>query len=297
MSKKLKFDETGDSDDLQALFDSIAAVPEKPKLEVISQAVVDDGSDSDDLQALFDAVAEDFAAAPEAAPEPEPEPPLQTAPASAAAPMSGVPGDDHSCEVVYKRLGQMTRKVHDSLRELGYDQHLQSAAEAMPDARERLNYIAQMTEQAASKVLNATDIAKPMQDRIESGAIGLKTQWDKLFANQLSPDEFKALAAQTRDFLGKTVDDSRATNAQLTEIMMAQDFQDLTGQVIKKVVAMAQQLEKQLLDVLIETAPNDKKPVRKEDGLMNGPVISAEGRDDVVSSQEQVDDLLESLGF
>ncbi|MCZ4303658.1 protein phosphatase CheZ [Zoogloeaceae bacterium G21618-S1] len=295
MSKKLKFDESGDSDDLQALFDSIAAVPEKPKLEVISQSVVDDGSDSDDLQALFDAVAGDFAAAPEAIPEVAAE--VESVPAAAAATMSGVPGDDHSCEVVYKRLGQMTRKVHDSLRELGYDQNLQSAAEAMPDARERLNYIAQMTEQAASKVLNATDIAKPMQDRIESGATGLKTQWDKLFANQLSADEFKALAAQTREFLGKTVDDSRATNVQLTEIMMAQDFQDLTGQVIKKVVAMAQQLEKQLLEVLIETAPNDKKPVRKEDGLMNGPVISAEGRDDVVSSQEQVDDLLESLGF
>ena len=296
MAKRMKFDESGDSDDLQALFDSIASVPEKPKLEVIAAAVVDDdGSDSDDLQALFDAVAGEFAAAPEAAPAAETVAP--EAPAIEAAPAAAVPGDEHSCEVVYKRLGQMTRKVHDALRELGFDQSLQSVAEAMPDARERLNYIAQMTEQAASRVLNSTDIAKPLQDRVERGAIDLKSQWDKVFANQMSAEEFKALAARTRDYLGKTAEDSRATNAQLTEIMMAQDFQDLTGQVIKKVVAMAQQLETQLLEVLIETAPNDKKPVRKEDGLMNGPVITAEGRDDVVSSQEQVDDLLESLGF
>ncbi|MBT0963564.1 protein phosphatase CheZ [Denitromonas iodatirespirans] len=296
MAKRMKFDESGDSDDLQALFDSIASVPEKPRLEIIAQAVPDDGSDSDDLQALFDAVADEFAEAPGSAAVAEAAPVAAPAPGNEV-PLSGVPGDDHSCDVVYQRLGQMTRKVHDSLRELGYDQQLQAAAEAMPDARQRLNYIAQMTEQAASRVLNATDIAKPLQDRVENGAQSLKQQWDKLFANELSADEFKALASQTRDFLGKTVDDSRATNAQLTEIMMAQDFQDLTGQVIKKVVAMAQQLEAQLLEVLIETAPKDKKPARKDEGLMNGPVISADGRDDVVSSQEQVDDLLESLGF
>ncbi|KAA3649467.1 MAG: protein phosphatase CheZ [Proteobacteria bacterium] len=296
MAKRMKFDESGDSDDLQALFDSIASVPEKPKLEVIAASVVDDGGDSDDLQALFDAVAGEFAAAPEAAPD-VPEAAPDVAAAAPDLPAAAAQVDDHSCEVVYKRLGQMTRKVHDALRELGFDQSLQSVAEAMPDARERLNYIAQMTEQAASRVLNSTDIAKPLQDRVESGANELKAQWDKVFANQMSADEFKALATRTRDFLGKTAEDSRATNAQLTEIMMAQDFQDLTGQVIKKVVAMAQQLETQLLEVLIETAPNDKKPVRKEDGLMNGPVITAEGRDDVVSSQEQVDDLLESLGF
>ena len=82
--------------------------------------------------------------------------------------------------------------------------------------------------------------------------------------------------------------------------MMAQDFQDLTGQVIKRVVEMAQMVEGQLLGVLIETAPEDKKPAKKvtgDEGLMNGPVVQSEGRDDVVTSQEQVDDLLESLGF
>ena len=75
-------------------------------------------------------------------------------------------------------------------------------------------------------------------------------------------------------------------------------FQDLTGQVIKRVVEMAQMIESQLLSVLIESAPEDKRPARTADnGLMNGPVVSSEGRDDVVTSQEQVDDLLESLGF
>jgi chemotaxis protein CheZ len=292
----MKFDETGDSDDLQALFDSISgASAEKPKLEVVdAKPAASAGNDTDELQDLFDAVASEF----------EAEHPLGGADEAfasvddTAAVVEAMSSEaEHSCDLVYQKIGQMTRKVHNALSELGYDQALQDAAEVMPDARQRLNYIAQMTEQAASKVLNATDIAKPMQDRIEAGASGLKAQWDKLFANQLSPDEFKALAEQTRAFLGAAVNDSRATNAQLTEIMMAQDFQDLTGQVIKRVVEMAQMVESQLLAVLIETAPEGKKPVRKDEGLMNGPVVSSAGRDDVVTSQEQVDDLLESLGF
>jgi len=297
MTKRMKFDETGDSDDLQALFDSIAGTPaEKPKLEVVEAKASDSGSDSDDLQDLFDAVASEFEAASEVAVA---APAVDTTAFETAQAVEAMTAEaEHSCDAVYQKIGQMTRRVHDALSELGYDKALQDAAEVMPDARQRLNYIAQMTEQAASKVLNATDIAKPMQDRIEHGASELKAQWDKLFANQLSAEEFKTLAEKTRTFLGAAADDSRATNAQLTEIMMAQDFQDLTGQVIKRVVEMAQMVESQLLSVLIETAPEDKRPVRnKDEGLMNGPVVSGEGRDDVVTSQEQVDDLLESLGF
>jgi len=278
MAKRLKFDESGDNDDLQALFDSItegaapAPAAPPPRLEVVSPAS-SAGGDDDELQALFDSVASEYTMG-DAAVEPEARP--------------------HSCDGVFNRIGVMTRQLHDTLRELGYDRSLQEAAHAIPDARQRLTYIAEMTEQAASKVLNATDIAKPIQDRVEAGATMLRARWDRLYSNQLSPDEFRQLAGETRDFLGTVVNSSRDTNAQLMEIMMAQDFQDLTGQVIKKVVDLAQNLEKQLLQVLIETIPAERKV---EDSLLNGPVINAVGRDDVVSNQEQVDDLLESLGF
>lgn len=281
MAKKLKFDESGDSDELQALFDSIAASPAKPAVQPAAVAAKDDSGDSDELQALFDEVAGQFGSAP----------PSATAPAAAA----GVRAEPDP-EKVFQRIGQMTRQVHDTLRELGYDEALKEVASAIPDARQRLNYIAQLTEQAASRVLNAVDVARPIQDKVEADARALQARWDKLFANQLSVDEFKSLSADTRQFMGSVAESSRATNTQLMEIMMAQDFQDLTGQVIKKVIDMAQELERQLLQVLLEVAPTDRVP-EKHAGLMNGPVITAEGRDDVVTSQEQVDDLLESLGF
>lgn len=287
MAKRLKFDESGDSDDLQALFDSIAGGPAAvaaapaPHLEVVPSPAVLEAApaagDDDDLQALFDSVASEYGSEAET---------------EAVEPASG-PDNGH---LVFNRIGVMTRQLHDTLRELGYDRSLQEAAHAIPDARQRLSYISEMTEQAASKVLNATDIAKPLQDKLQSGAESLRARWDRLYANQLSPDEFRALAGETREFLGCVVNDTRETNAQLLEIMMAQDFQDLTGQVIKKVVDLAQSLEQQLLQVLLEAMPAERKTEASE-SLMNGPVISAVGREDVVSNQEQVDDLLESLGF
>jgi chemotaxis protein CheZ len=173
---------------------------------------------------------------------------------------------------------------------------LEDAARQIPDARQRLTYIAQMTEQAASRVLNATDIAKPLQDQLLAQAESMGGRWERMFANQLSVDEFKALAADTRAFFQQAPGHLRKTNEQLLDIMMAQDFQDLTGQVIRKVVDLVQGLEGQLLQVLIEAMPQERK-VEVPAGLMNGPVISTEGRPDVVASQNQVDELLESLGF
>lgn len=278
MVKPIKFDESGDSADLQALFDSIAAgaAPVAPAL-----AEPDPSGDSDDLQALFDSVAEQVGASAQAA-EPG------AAPATA---------DEATVqEAVFNRIGHLARNLHDSLRELGYDKSLEETARQIPDARERLHYIARMTEQAASKVLNACDIAKPAQDELDAVVKALGARWERMFANQLSVDEFKQLAADTRGFFAAAPAKIAVTNAQLTEIMMAQDFQDLTGQVIKRVVDMVQNFETQLLQVLIESMPEDKKAAAPS-GLMNGPVINAAGRSDVLTSQTQVDDLLESLGF
>jgi len=191
----------------------------------------------------------------------------------------------------------MARQLHDTLRQLGYDKMIEDTVNALPDAKDRLSYIANLTEQAACRVLNATDIAQPIQDELQRDSKKLAESWDRLYANQLSVDEFKALAGETRDFLKVTVPAKvDGTNAQLMEIMMAQDFQDLTGQVIKKVITLAQGLEAQLMAVLIDAIPGERRN-EEMNSLLNGPVINAEGRADVVVSQEQVDDLLDSLGF
>ena len=279
-----------DSDDLEALFDSIAATsvaaPEAPKVVPVAPVASSD-ADSDDLQALFDSVA---AKAENAQ--------ISTGESAEPAKQEGGSGDAWpQQEAVFNRIGHMARALHDTLGMLGYDKLLEKTVSALPDAKDRLAYVANLTEQAACRVLNATDIANPLVEEIENSAQVLGKRWDKVFSNEMGTAEFKQLAAETRVFLNEQLPQkTRATHAQLTEIMMAQDFQDLTGQVIKKIVALAHELESGLMSVLIEVLPETKR-TEEVASLMNGPVINAEGRTDVVVNQEQVDDLLDSLGF
>jgi len=197
-------------------------------------------------------------------------------------------------EEVLARIGHMTRNLHDSLRGLGFDRLLERAASDMPDARDRLEYVARMTEQAAQRVLNATELASPLQERINDGAAELKAQWDAAGAARFSESDYRALGARTAAFLAQAGEDSSVTKQQLLDIMMAQDFQDLTGQVIKRVTQLAHDLESQLVQLLVDYAPSDTK--REDTGLLNGPQIDPAGKD-VIANQGQVDDLLESLGF
>lgn len=258
----------------------------------MSNATQDNG-DSDDLEALFDSIVmanQNTEPAAEAKQK-------ETCETVEHAPTASDGTGEACSEKVFSSLGHMTRKLHDTLRELGYDKSLEKVAEGLiPDARDRLNYIAAMTEQAAERALSATETAQPLQEKLESGANALSGKWERMFSNQLSVDEFKQLVSDTRSYLHQVPIHTQATNAQLMEIMMAQDFQDLTGQVIKKVIELAQQVENQLLQLLIDSTPANKRS-EVDAGLLNGPVVNAEGRSDVVTSQQQVDDLLESLGF
>ncbi|MEK7844481.1 MAG: protein phosphatase CheZ [Pseudomonadota bacterium] len=200
---------------------------------------------------------------------------------------------------VIDQIGQLTRTLHDSLRELGYDKRLESIAAEAPEAQDKLSYVAAKTEQAAERTLNATEIAMPIQEKLSTDAIHLSEQWKEAFeAQQAKPDteKFKILMIDTLHYLDNVPAQANATNAQLLEIMMAQDFQDLTGQVIKKITHMVQSLEKDLIELLLANVPA-KKAAAEEEGLMNGPVTNPEKRSDVVSNKDQVDDLLASLGF
>lgn len=195
------------------------------------------------------------------------------------------------------RIGHVTRLLHDSLQGLGLDKILEQVAQDIPDARDRLAYVSRMTEQAAERVLNATDLATPLQAELASGAITLEKHLKALLEKPSLKSEYNEIAGETLDFLTLTAKNTAETKALLMDIMMAQDFQDLTGQVIKKITGLAQDLEKQLVQVLIDFSPTTvKKEVDDKEALMNGPQIDPTAVD-VVASQEQVDDLLDSLGF
>jgi len=185
---------------------------------------------------------------------------------------------------VYQKLGQLTRQLHDALYKLGYTPRIADIASSLPDAKSRLTYIASKTTDAAEKVLNLVDIAR-----------------DDHTAMMKASEAFIAAvkAGQAEQALGAfemaVAASHEKMDGHLTNIMMAQDFHDLTGQVIAKVVALAADIEDQMVKLLVEAAPVEQQ--RRLEQELSGPVVNPEGRTDVVSSQGEVDDLLASLGF
>ncbi len=199
-----------------------------------------------------------------------------------------------SMELIH-RIAMVTRTLRVSMRELGLDQAIQGAAHAIPDARDRLHYVAQMTEQAANRVLNAAEQIQPWQDSMQRDAKALDARWQDWFDHPVELDQARSLVDDTRAFLKDVPEKTQASQNNLMEIIMAQDFQDLTGQVIMKMLGVIGAIETELVQVLIDSVPQEKREETKT--LLNGPVVNAEGKNDVVTNQDQVDDLLASLGF
>lgn len=293
-----------DDVDLDALFDEIsdktlaastsahAASANAPATEQASPITQNSASspeneDENNLEALFDQISDQTLGATSVQPEV----------AIAANPVSEEEyalDEDLKDKPMYERLGGIVRLLHDSMRELGYDKSLTDVASQMGDAQNRLTYVATLTEQAANKVLNAIDQSMPEQEKLHQMASGMQDRWDKLFNGQLSMDEFKQLAQDSKNFAEQVTVTTDAQKSRLLEMMMAQDFQDLTGQLIKKIVGITGIAERELAQLLRDNAPAEVKAAiaEKPTELLNGP-----SNPGTALGQNDVDDLLDSLGF
>jgi chemotaxis protein CheZ len=191
---------------------------------------------------------------------------------------------------VFQQIGAITRMLHDALQQLGVMPKLQQAADGLPDARSRLNYIASKTAQAAEKVLDSVDQAK-----LEHQHIAAET---RRLAAALIADPVRAVASgAVMNFVGDVDARTGRIDRHLTDIMLAQDFHDLTGQVVAKVVTLATDLEDSLLKLLVQVVPPEQREKVTDMAALQGPVVDTRSRSDVVKSQSEVDDLLASLGF
>lgn len=196
---------------------------------------------------------------------------------------------------VIHRVASVTRTLRQSMRELGLDAAIKDAAHAIPDARDRLRYVASMTEQAANRVLNAAERSLPLQDELKQRAQELDARWHEWFGQAIELSDARMLVDDTRALLGELPGKAQNTQDMLMEIIMAQDFQDLTGQVITKMLGVISTIETELVQVLIDSVPQERR--EEASSLLNGPEVSPDGKTDVVTNQDQVDDLLASLGF
>ncbi|MBR7745104.1 protein phosphatase CheZ [Undibacterium baiyunense] len=242
---------------------------------------------ADDLDALFEEMSSQRDTSAPATPAPEPEAPAHD---QSHNKLSLNLDGGQAGKPMFDRLGNLVRMMHDSMRELGYDRSLSDVASQIADAQGRLEYVATLTEQAANKVLNATDAGIPEQDGLAKNAKDIDERWAALFSGKMSVDDFKLLASDSKSFANKVVASTDAEKARLLDIMMAQDFQDLTGQLIKKVLIITQAVERELAQILLDNAPTELKEKAIE--LMEGPSVP-----NAALEQDDVDNLLDSLGF
>ena len=204
---------------------------------------------------------------------------------------------------LFAEIGKLTRQLHDSLTNFQLDSRLNDLATAdIPDAKERLNYVITRTEEAANKTMDAVESIFPVVDNIAGQVRAVNPAWTKLMNNEIDLKEFKDLCVDIDSLLVTTGKETSTIHSLMTDVLMAQDFQDLTGQVIRKVIDLVREVEDSLINMLTafgisaENIQGDAKP-KVGENLVEGPIVNKEERDDVVEDQDDVDDLLSSLGF
>lgn len=218
---------------------------------------------------------------------------------------------------IYKEVGRLTRGLHDAMRNFDIDVQQSSGAAGddssseMSNARDRLTYVVNLTQDAADKTMDMVEQGIPISSALSEQAVVLREDWSRLMRREMTFAEFKEFYKQIDAFLGETSESASAINQKFNEILMAQGFQDLTGQVISKVTALVKEVEDRLVELVrvagqveqiagISEPVEESKPKDKQSGRdieAEGPQIHADKRSDVVSGQDDVDELLSSLGF
>lgn len=211
---------------------------------------------------------------------------------------------------LFAEVGKLTRQLHDSLNNFQLDPRIVNMAnEDIPDAQTRLTYVIEATEEAANKTMDLVDSCMPIAEKLHDGIVKVIPEWDKLIARELQLGEFNLLVKEMDSFLKDGSEDSAKLTGLLTEVLMAQGYQDLTGQVIRRVIELVKEVEDNLVYMLTmfggvepksgaEVVEMPNKSENEADMIKaEGPILDADSREDVASDQDDVDDLLSSLGF
>lgn len=188
-----------------------------------------------------------------------------------------------------KKIGLATTKLHRLLKELGHTRNLEKSASTMPDARDRLSFIDKSMHESSERTINAVEASMPLTNHSHAAC--------KALASRLSSARFSEhgeLIEETISQLGEIAASENIIHHNLMQIMEAQEFRDVAGQMVNKIVKAAVEIESILLDILKEYATDTKDSLISTEGLTAGPGLKTR---DSVKGQDEVDDLLASMGF
>ena len=201
---------------------------------------------------------------------------------------------------LFQEVGRLTRELHDAMNGFLLEARITELTHnEIPDAKERLNYVITMTQQSADRTLTAVEQSLPLVEGMQQGSANLLQEWDRFRARLLDKDDFRGLSDSLVVFLSQTHTDASNLHSHLSDVLMAQDFQDLTGQIICKVIDLVQDVEEKLV-LLVRITGNkldEGKASHHGSGVLAGPAVPGVDQGEQVTNQDDVDDLLSSLGF
>jgi len=203
--------------------------------------------------------------------------------------------------MLFQEVGRLTRQLHDSMNNFSLDAKMAALTENdIPDAKERLHYVITMTEQAANNTLGVVEDLLPISNVLNEQASELSNKWDRFLAKDMPFEEFKMMSSDITAYFSQTKNDLNSVQSGLTDILLAQSFQDITGQIIKKVITLVEDLEQGMVS-LVSLSGGHVQPQSAEitDIELPGPIVPGvdDKSNDVAKKQDDVDDLLSSLGF
>lgn len=202
---------------------------------------------------------------------------------------------------IFDEVGKLTRQLHNSVVDFSLDESFSSMVNSsLPDAKERLLYVVDMTAKAANQTMDAVDECIPLAEKHRTQVTEIQPSWERLKNCKIKVGEFRELREKLDNYFSESVIDAQTLNSKLNDILMAQGYQDLTGQVLYKISDLVKEVEENLINLLkVFGQHDDDVVVERIDNCTapDGPVVPSAKQHDVVSGQDEVDDLLSSLGF
>ena len=202
--------------------------------------------------------------------------------------------------MLFQEVGRLTRQLHDTMGNFSMDSTLTEIAENdIPDAKERLQYVISMTEKAANQTLNVVEELMPVSQDLNEKADKLAKNWQRFLIKKMPFDEFKGMSHEITEHFDHSVRSLGQIQNGLNEVLMAQGFQDITGQIIRRVIDLVQNLENNMVELIRVSGGKLAVANKTTEPDLPGPAVpNVDDKDgDVATSQDDVDDLLSSLGF
>jgi chemotaxis protein CheZ len=203
---------------------------------------------------------------------------------------------------LFSELRKLTGDLQSALDRFSVDSRLVDLAEKeVPDARQRLDHVLKLTDEAAHKTMDLVEQCGPLAERTARGADDIAVLWTKFRAREIQVDEFRSMIEKLDRFLDASRTDMNKVRGNLSEVLLAQGYQDLSGQIIRGVMKLVSELETALVDLvrLSRTGPQGLAAAPATESVSRGfgPTIPGIDNGPAVSGQSDVDSLLAGLGM